>query len=108
MIDKTPRLKSMIGLSKKAGRLTAGSDAVISEIKAKKRRVSLVLAANDASDRTIKQISDKCRTYSVEFLIVPLSADLLGECLGKKSPIACAAILDRGFADEIKNLAVNA
>ena len=54
---KRARLLGMIGLAKRAGRLVCGTDAVISAVSSAKKP-QLVIAADDISERTKKQLSD--------------------------------------------------
>lgn len=95
------RALGMLGLAKRAGYLVCGTDAVISAV-ASKKKPALVVCASDASDRTKKQLSDKCATYEVAYMEVPCEKDILARSIGKKdSQISAAAVCDRGMAEKI-------
>ena len=97
------KLRGMLGLAKRAGRLVTGQDAVFDAVR-KGEKTSLALAAADASDRTVKQLTDKCTSFGVPCRRLPLTSDELGASLGKKAPISTAAVTDRGFAEAILGL----
>lgn len=95
------RAIGMLGLAKRAGYLVCGTDAVISAVTSKKKP-ALVIAAEDASARTKKQLSDKCATYEVAYVEIPCEKDILARAVGKKdSQISAAAVCDRGMAEKI-------
>ena len=70
------RLASMIGLCRRANRLGCGVDTIKDALKT--GRAHVVLLASDPSDRTRKQLSDKCRTAGVELIPVSLTKEELG------------------------------
>lgn len=96
------RLASMIGLCRRANRLGCGVDTIIDALKT--GRVRLVLMASDPSERTRKQLSDKCATARAELLTLPLTKEELGRACGLAELSACA-VLDPEFAKAIRTLA---
>jgi ribosomal protein L7Ae-like RNA K-turn-binding protein len=96
------RLTGMIGLARRAGRLTFGFDAVAQDIEAHKAKA--VLISNDASIRTADKVKDICGRYGARFVILPVSKALLGRSIGRDD-IAVVAIGDKSFADRILDLA---
>lgn len=100
-LSSLDRALGMVGLAKRAGYLVCGTDAVISAVASKKKPI-LVVTAADASERTKKQLSDKCATYGVTYMEIPCAKDILARAVGKKeSQISAAAVCDRGMADKI-------
>ena len=97
-----PRLASMIGLCRRATRLGCGVDMIKDALKT--GRVRLVLLASDPSERTRKQLSDKCATACVELLSVPLTKEEMGAACGMAELSACA-VMDPEFAKAIRTLA---
>lgn len=102
---KRARLLGMIGLAKRAGRLICGTDAVLSAVSSAKKP-QLVIASDDISERTKKQLSDKCAHYGVKLLTIPVGRDALASAIGKKNSfVSAAAVTDGSFAEQISFLA---
>ena len=97
------KLRGMLGLAKRAGRIVIGQDAVLDAVR-KGAATPLALSAADASARTVKQLTDKCTTYGVPCRTLPLTSIEFGAALGKEAPISTAAVTDRGFAEAILGL----
>ena len=96
------RLASMIGLCRRANRLGCGVETIMDTLKT--GRAHLVLLSSDPSERTRKQICDKCATARVEVLPVPLTKEELGRACGMAELSACA-VTDPEFAKAIRALA---
>ena len=96
------RLASMIGLCRRANRLGCGVDTIKDALKT--GRAHVVLLASDPSERTRKQLCDKCRTAGVELIPVSLPKEELGRACGLMELSACA-VLDAEFAKAIRALA---
>lgn len=88
------KIENYMGLCRAAGGVTTGFDLVLGEVRRKK--ALFVLIADDASERTRKQISDKCEYYEVKCFPAGLTADELARVLGKKSSCAAAAFTGKG------------
>ena len=56
-------MKGYLGLCAKSGSLKYGSEVCLNEIK--KNGMQLIVISDNASDRTKKLFSDKCRYYGV-------------------------------------------
>lgn len=87
-----------LGMAMRAGKVVTGEEMVIQTVRA--GRAYLLLIANDASERTIKKITDKCKTYGVDWTFFGLS-ETLGHAVGKERRVVIA-ITDKGFAAHIK------
>ena len=89
----TDKIKGMLGLANRAGRLIKGEQMVLDAIRSGKARI--VLVAEDASDNTKKLFSDKCSYYGVAEYVY-----------GSKSDFghASMAICDRNFSDAVRKL----
>lgn len=74
--------------------MTVGFDAVLGEIRGGRAR--FVLVASDASDRTRKQLSDKCKYYHVTCFEGAYSSAGLAEMLGRRSGCVAAAFTGKG------------
>lgn len=96
------RLTGMIGLARRAGRLTYGFDAVAQDISAGKAKAALL--SEDASQRTAKKIKDIGSRFNVRVVVLPVSKISLGNAIGRDDT-AVIAITERAFADKILELA---
>ena len=83
-------------LSRKAGAVAAGVGATLDAVRRQGEKPAAVILAADASERTKKQIRDKCLFYSVSLFEVPVSGGELGGLLGLRSLTAAAAVEKRG------------
>ena len=99
---KGSRLASMIGLCRRANRLGCGVDTIKDALKT--GRAQIVLLASDPSERTRKQLCDKCKTAGVELIPVSLTKEEMGAACGMMELSACA-VLDSEFAKAIRTLA---
>ena len=61
------KLLNLIGLCKRAGKITCGEQAVLDSIK--RPVYSFIIIANDASEGTLKKITDKCKSYNKDYII---------------------------------------
>jgi ribosomal protein L7Ae-like RNA K-turn-binding protein len=96
------KLMGMIGLARRAGKLSFGFDAVLEDIEAHKTKA--VLLSSDASPRTAGKIKEECGRSRVRFADLPVSKALLGRAIGRDD-VAVVAIKDKSFAGKILELA---
>lgn len=93
-----PKIKSLIGLARRAGKLVVGDESCMKAVRG--RKAHLVLLAADASEGTLKRYTDKCLFYKTQ-LIVPGNRFELGQAIGRSEQVAIA-VVDQGFADGIR------
>lgn len=91
------KILQLLGLTSRA-RKNATGETLIQKIR--QNEVSLVLIANDASDNSLKKISDKCKYYNVPYIIYG-TIEEISKAIGKQNRVA-VGILDKGFAKKIK------
>lgn len=97
------RLRGMLGFAMRAGKVIIGTELVCSAMaKSGKDAPRLVLVAKGASDGTKKKLSTKAEFYGVELREINIDSDELGRILGKLYAPATVAIIDDGFAKEIR------
>ena len=77
-----------------AGGVITGVDSVLGAVRGGKAK--FVLIARDASDRTKKQITDKCTYYQVKYGTCEYDSAAIAQMLGKKSLCSAAAFTGRG------------
>ena len=99
---KERRFRGMLGFAMRAGRLIIGTEPVCLAM-AKKAcgGIRLVIISDSASDATKKKLLTKSEFYKVRAAITDMTADKLGELLGKAYSPVCVAVCDEGFAKEL-------
>lgn len=94
--------RGMLGLSRRAGRVLAGTAQVCDAVRAA-RKPALVLIDADASEKTKSKLWGLCHAHGVPYLT--LKADgLLGEMLGRGSEIVTCAVTDDAMAKRLCDL----
>ncbi len=96
--NQNEHLLFTVGLARKAGQATIGTDAVCDEIR--KKKIFLVLYAADVSGNTEKRITDCCTHYNVRCHKISVNKEGLGLAVGK-SFAACIGIADRNLSELI-------
>ena len=88
------RLLSLLGIARRAGRISLGNDPVLSSITEGKAR--LVLLCPDLSQRTRKGIETNAEAFGVPLVTITQTMDQVGMSLGKRCGII--SLNDEGFA----------
>lgn len=91
------RVLGLLGISAKAGKIVSGTDVVLEKMK--KNQIKLVLVADNASDKTKKEMRFKCNQNNVPIVIWG-GIDTNSKAIGKSNK-AIIGILDKGLADSI-------
>ena len=98
--NENKRALGMLGFAMRAGKLILGTDLVCRAMPTGK--VRLVVIANGSSSQTVKKLTTKSEFYKIPSVILDIDPDSLGSLLGKTHPTAAVAVMDDGFATEIK------
>lgn len=98
------RILSLLGLARRAGRLTLGNDAVLESIK--EEEAKLILLAQDLSARTVKGIQPAAQQAGVPLVCIAETMDEIGMALGKR--VGVIAVNDQGFAAKLTELVTEA
>ena len=93
----------LLGFCRRSGRLVCGTGQVLAAVSGK-RPPNVVVLASDASERTVKQISDKCSYRSVKLYRVNATGEELAHLFGKSSVVMAAGATDPGIASQIIRL----
>jgi ribosomal protein L7Ae-like RNA K-turn-binding protein len=88
------RLERNIGLCMAAGGVTVGFDLILKEVRSKNAK--FVLLASDASQRTKKQITDKCSFYGIRCFLPDLASGDVSKAVGKHCSCVAAAFTGKG------------
>lgn len=92
------RIYNYLGLAQRAGQVIGGEQAVMIGIS--RRRVKLLIIAEDASHNTYSKFKSLAQNHSVKCLIYGDKASM-GRAIGK-SPRAIVGVLDNNFANVIQ------
>ena len=98
MINK--KILGLLGLCARAGKITFGTDSTIDEIK--KKKVKLVIVAEDSSNRTKEKLKKICETYNV-YMMIYGNIEELSKSIGKINK-AIIGVKDINLAIEIKRI----
>ncbi len=84
-----------LGLCRRAGGVIRGGETILRSVRSEStaKKPALVLIASDASDRTAKQLADKCRYYAVPCYRTTADSYRLAEMTGFTSPCAALGVL---------------
>lgn len=87
---------SMLGLGKRAGLVVGGETASVAAIK---KKCSLFIISEDASDNTKKKFFSLCKNKNVKYVLIGTKNEL-GNSIGK-SLISTIAITDQKFSENL-------
>lgn len=96
------KISGMLGLARRAGKITFGFDAVLKDIAAGKAEA--VFLSADASERTAGKIKKTCADFEIPAVMLPIEKKELGWAIGKDGT-AVIAVLDKSFSSKLKELA---
>lgn len=74
------RVYGLLGLTAKAGKISFGTDSCLEMIE--KKKVKLIIVAEDSSERTINNFREKCKQSNIDFYIFGKKDDL-SKSIGK-------------------------
>ena len=98
MINK--KILGLLGLATRAGKVSFGTQSVIEKIR--KKKVKLVIIAEDASERTKKNFEELCASIEVDRKIFGNIKEL-SSAIGQTNK-AIIGIEDENFAREIEKI----
>lgn len=94
------RLLSLLGLARRAGRVSLGFDPVCESVA--KGEAALVLVAADISEGSLRKLKSSIDGYGVCIEQTPYDIDSLGAAVGKA--VRVLSVNDSGFAAKAKQL----
>ena len=95
------RILGLLGLMRRAGKLTAGFDAAKDRIKEK--TAVLIVLAGDTSEKTEKSIRFTAAEHDVKLVRIPPIMEDIGRAIGRKKA-GVLAVTDSGFAKKLLTL----
>ena len=96
----TNKLIGLLGLTRRAGKLTTGFDAVAGKVAA--GQAGLVLLAADLSEKTEKELRRATADKTPEIRRLPLDKETIAAALGLYKPVGVLAVGDSGLAAAIR------
>lgn len=97
------KIEGLLGICRKAGKMTVGTPPTLDALRSGKKPF-LVLIASDASQNTVKRVTNCCTHYGTDHRFLHLNAQELGHRIGKSGCVAAIGITDAAFADAILKL----
>ena len=94
------KLNSILGLARKANKLSLGYDPVLEVIE--KKIAKLVIFSSDASSKTVDNIKRKAKSNNIYTVNIKYDMNFINSALGKKC--AVISVNDEGFSKKIKSL----
>lgn len=92
---------NLLGIARRAGKISIGHDACVTDIKSKSARLCYLSVA--ASDRLKDEMKHICEAFNTNIIVSKYTMEELGICLGSKK-IAVITVNDEGFAKRIIEL----
>ena len=89
------KIENILGLAKKAGAITAGTELVIDSVR--KKRACHIFICSDASPGTLKKLSDKAAFYQVPITSLNLTMSELARCVGLSRLTAAVSLTNKNF-----------
>ena len=89
------RIENILGLAKKAGAITAGTEPVIDSVR--KKRACHVFVCSDASSATLKKLNDKAAFYQIPVTKLKLTMSELAHCVGLSRLTAAVSLTNKNF-----------
>ena len=94
------KIYGLLGLTSKAGKLAFGTDSCLEMIA--KRKVKLIIVAEDSSERTINNFREKCKQNNIDFYVFG-KKDELSKSIGKVNKTVIG-IKDKNLAGAIQKI----
>jgi len=92
---------NLLGMARRAGRISLGHDASVASINDGKAR--LCILSSDSSERLKNEMQTLCESKNSECAVCSRTMDELGAALGYKTT-AVLTVNDRGFAERLTQL----
>lgn len=89
---------NLLGLAKRAGKLTTGTETVIGELN--KGKIKAVILASDIQDNTAEKVDRVARRNNIPIINL-FTADELSKAIGKKRKVL--GLTDVGFTKALVN-----
>lgn len=95
------KLHGLLGMAKRAGKLSVGFDAAVAAVK--NGEAPLIVAAADCSEKTAKECRFCASRHQADVAVLPFDRAAFAAAVGFLKPVAVAAVCDEGFAKAIRS-----
>lgn len=101
-MSSQPNVLSTLALCRRAGKLELGFDTVAQGVASKnpKKKVALVLTAEDLSPKSLKEMQFICSKHNMDISHLPAQMNELEKLLGKR--VGIIGVTDEGLANMLK------
>ncbi len=93
----------LLGFCRRSGKMVLGASQVLTTVSGK-RPPNVVVIASDASERTEKQLFDKCSFRGIKLYRAAVTGEGLAHLLGKIGVVMAVGATDPGIATQIIRL----
>ncbi len=104
-METNSKLLGMLGLARRAGRLSIGADLCCQSLRDGMAKLCVLVC--DASQNTAKRIKSKSEFYGVKCICPSITGSELSRAIGKDNDISAVAINDENFASAIESIFKN-
>ena len=94
------KLLSLLGIARRAGRLSLGNDPALEAMR--NGQTCVILVANDLSKRTLKGVCFAAEEAHIDVLTMNETMDEIGAALGKRTGVI--AVNAAGFANKMRTM----
>ncbi len=98
---KNQMVARYLGLCAASRSLVCGCELALGAVRKNPNKVYLMLLAADASERTAKQVRDKCAYYKIELISLEETMEDLSAAVGKNGLVSAMAVTNKGLAEKI-------
>ena len=98
-MEANPKLTGLLGMARRAGKLSIGFDAATAAVKEGKS--PFLLLASDVSPKTEKECRFAVQSCNAQIQPLPLDKAALAAAIGCHKPVGVAAVCEQGFANAI-------
>ena len=91
------KIYGLLGITAKAGKIVFGTDSCLEMIE--KKKIKLIIVAQDSSERTIRHFRDKCKEEQIDFYLFG-QKEKLSKAIGKTNKTVIG-IKDKNLAGAI-------
>lgn len=94
------KIYGLLGIAMKAGKVTFGTDSCLENIE--KKKIKLVLVAEDASERNKRHFEEKCKKNEIPYFVFG-DTEHISKAIGKNNKTVIG-IHDKNFAGAIQKV----
>lgn len=94
------KIYGLLGIAMKAGKVTFGTESCLENIE--KKKIQLILIAEDASERNKRHFEEKCKNYEIPYFVFG-DTEHMSKAIGKSNKTVIG-IQDKNLAGAIQKV----